>query len=214
MPLNKSVLHRSFLNKPTSLPGFCWNVWLHPWVTHLVSLKSKGYPALPLAFHQSMVSQGECPTCSTLWNLDRPRLSQIKCWFLIAKSSFFNPFPSFHISYKQQRRTRLHPPHFAWNTPLPNIQVHCLEVLLSVSSKSENQTATYINRVKIGWEEISAQSKRSIKFVCQAPSTYPSTRSVSGILIGKFHQLYKDKSSQRLQNTSPLKHLCLLNMAD
>lgn len=46
------------------------------------------------------------------------------------------------------------------------------------------------------------KSKRSIKFVCQAPSTYPSTRSVTGILIGKFHQLYEDKSSQRPQNAS------------
>ena len=38
--LHKRFLHGSFLDNPISLPGFCWNGWGDPWVTHLISSKS------------------------------------------------------------------------------------------------------------------------------------------------------------------------------
>lgn len=46
-PRGKRVLHRSFLDNRISI-SFCWDDWLNPWITHLISL-ANGYPARPLA---------------------------------------------------------------------------------------------------------------------------------------------------------------------
>lgn len=36
--IDKGVLHRSLLDNYVPFPGFCWDVSLDPWVTHLISL--------------------------------------------------------------------------------------------------------------------------------------------------------------------------------
>lgn len=46
-PPDKRVLHRYFLDNCISI-SFCWDDWLNPWTTRLISL-ANGYPARPLA---------------------------------------------------------------------------------------------------------------------------------------------------------------------
>lgn len=104
-PLDKRVLHRSFMDNHISIPGFCWDCWLSPWVTYLIPSSRKTLSSQILGLpSRACFPNSEAPNISIFCTLHRYGI------LISAGDGYFlsdDPFLSHFIvrSKKKQRST-------------------------------------------------------------------------------------------------------------
>lgn len=114
-PLTTSILHRSILDNPISIPDFCWDGWLDPWITHLVSLVN-GFSVTPLALFPEHDIWKE-------WEFSKSSGAG-SFWLIILCSIYLFLLANSKVTSSIS----------AWKSHL-NIQVHWLQALLSTQWK-------------------------------------------------------------------------------
>lgn len=141
-PFDWRIFHRSFLDNPISIPGFCWDARGDPWVTCLISSKSPLCEWIFWSFHPPEALAKGCPATPLAFPLGHTVSFVIwigwkfpKLWSpgsFMSNSSFLKLCLSSCLFTKSSKKKSSHTfSSFTWNPPQINYQVHPLQVLLS-----------------------------------------------------------------------------------